>query len=85
LIALSKNTVTPLKKTRRASRSIFLRVFRGVSGRARRLRPVALRLSADSVDSCVYSALLPISEDSHAVADLSELLLVSESDSHEWA
>ena len=31
---------------------------------ARRLRPVALRLSADSVDSFDYSALWPISEDS---------------------
>jgi hypothetical protein len=32
--------------------------------RVRRLRPVTLRLSADSVDSCVYSVVLPISEDS---------------------
>jgi hypothetical protein len=32
VIARSKNTVIPYKKSRRASRSIFLRGFRGVSG-----------------------------------------------------
>ena len=54
------------------------------SGRAPSPAARGVAASADSVDSCVYSALLHISEDSHAVADLSELLLVSE-DSHEWA
>ena len=36
----------------------------GFPALACRLWPLALRLSADSVDSCVYSVFLPISKDS---------------------